>query len=179
MRMNPDRGRPTAFIGYGLLLISVFTGGVSGFLAMILAYDRKNQSGPVAATHFAFQLRIFWICFALSLAAGALWIGALFHLLLHPPLPQPMIHSQPDAQMVQIADAWLQPTPVQSWSYNFEVHPGLPRSFSLQVLLGAAMMAGAVLFSWIGPIFGMLRLAAGQPMGRIPDELVESGPIRL
>jgi uncharacterized membrane protein len=176
-KIDPDRGMLTAFIGYGLLLISVCTGGLSGFIAMILAYDRKGQSGPVPRTHFAFQLRIFWVCFALSLTAGALWIGALFNLLLHPPLPRPMIHPQPDTQMVRIAQAWLQPADVQTWSYHFEASPmALPHSMSLQMALGVAMMTGAVLFSWIGPIFGMIRLAAGRPIGPLPDPVVEPAP---
>jgi hypothetical protein len=131
----------------------------------------------VPSTHFAFQLRIFWICFALTAAAGALSIGAMFDLLLHPPLPHPMIHGQPDAQLVQIADRWLRPADAQVWSYGFDFRPvRLPRAVSLQLWIGAAMMTAAVLFSWIGPIFGMLRLAAGRPIGHEPDQIVQAGP---
>jgi hypothetical protein len=161
-----------AFIGYGLLLVSLFTGGLSGFIAMILAYDRKGQSGPVAATHFAFQLKIFWICFALCAAAGALWIGGLFNLLTHPPLPRPVIPGQPDAQLVRIADSWLRPVDAETWSYRFDVAPTrLPAMAALQVRLGLACMAGSVLFSWIAPIYGLTRLAARRPIGRVRDNL--------
>jgi len=173
LELDPDRGVLPAFIGYGLLLASLFTGGVSGLIAMILAYDRKAQSGPVPATHFQFQLKIFWICFALTLAAGALCLGALFSLLGSMPLPHPLIHGQPDAQLVRIADAWPRPVEFQTWSYGFEMHPArLPPAAAFQMTVAALMLAGAVLFSWVGPLFGMIRLMAGRPIGQLRDGIV-------
>jgi hypothetical protein len=166
-------GMLAAYIGYGLLLFSLFTCGAAGLLAMILAYDRKGQSAPLAATHFRFQLKIFWICFALTLAAGALWFGGLLSLLRSAPPPPPLIHNQPDAQLVHIADAWSQPVAAQMWSYHFDMHPAhVPGATAFQLTVGALMLAGAVLFSWIGPIFGIVRLAAGRPIGQAPDEIV-------
>jgi uncharacterized membrane protein len=154
------------------LLVSLFTGGVSAFIAVILAYDRKGQAGPVPGSHFAFQLKIFWICFALCLAAGALWIGALFSLIFsHPPLPRPILHGSPDAQLVQAALTWL-PVDVQTWSYRFEVLPWrAPALASGQARLGLACMGSGVLISWIAPIWGLFRLAAGRPIGRLNDRL--------
>lgn len=169
---DPDRGALTAFVGYGLLFISLFTGGLSGFIAMILAYDRKGQSGPVPATHFAFQLKIFWICFILCAAAGALWIGGLFSLLTHPPLPRPVVPGEPDTQLVSIADAWLRPADMRTWSYRFDWAPApLPPMALFQARLGAACMGAGVLLSWIAPIYGLARLASGRPMGRPRDTL--------
>ena len=171
--MASERGALAAFIGYGLLLASLFTGGVSGFIAMILAYDRAGQSGPVPATHLRFQLKIFWICFALTLAAGALGIGGLFSLLGSQPLSHPDFHGQPDAQLVRISDPGLVPAALQTWSYGFELHEGrLPLATTLQMMAGALMLAGAVLFSWIGPIYGAIRLAAGRPIGQLRAPVV-------
>jgi len=34
------------------------------------------------------------------------------------------------------------------------------------------MLAGAVLFSWVGPLFGMIRLMAGRPIGQLRDGIV-------
>ncbi len=170
---DPDRGVLAAYIGYGLLLISLFTGGVSGFVAMILAYDRKGQSAPIPASHFQFQLKIFWICFALVLSAGALWLGALMSLLGAGALPHPMLRGQPDAQLVRLAGAWPQSAQVQTWSYGFEVHPvRLPAATTFQMTAGAVLLAGATLFSWIGPIYGVARLAAGRPIGQLRDGIV-------
>jgi hypothetical protein len=166
-QIGAERGALSAFIGYGLLLVSLFTGGVSGLIAMILAYDRAGQSGPVPATHLRFQLKIFWICFALTLAAGALGIGGLFSLLGSLPLSHPDFHGQPDAQLVRISESGLVPAALQTWSYGFELHEGrAPFAATLQMTASALMLAGAVLFSWIGPIYGIARLAAGRPIGQ-------------
>lgn len=171
--MDSERGALTAFIGYGLLLASLFTGGVSGFIAMILAYDRAGQCGPVPATHLRFQLKIFWICFALTLAAAALGLGGLFALLRSMPFSHPEFHGQPDAQLVSIADLGPVPATVQTWSYGFELHEGrLPPAVALQMTAGGLMLAGAILFSWIGPIYGIVRLAAGRPIGQLRAPVV-------
>lgn len=175
--IDQRRGAATAYVGYGLLLFGLFTGGISAFVAMILAYDRKSQSAPLPATHFAFQIRIFWICFALSLAGGALWLGGALDLLLHQPLPRPVIPGEPDAQMVRLAGRWLWPSSIETWSYNFELHPFRPsRAASLKMWGGGALFVAAVLISWAGPIFGIARLAAGRPIGHAPDPIVEAAP---
>ncbi len=171
--LDRDRGMLAAYIGYGLLLVSLFTGGVSSLLAMVLAYDRKGQSAAVPATHFQFQLKIFWICFALTLAAGALWFGALLSLLGAAPLPRPLLHGQPDAQLVRIAETWDRPVEFRTWSDGFDLHPlRLPFRAAVEMTAGALMAAGAVLFSWVGPIYGIARLAAGRPIGQLRDGIV-------
>jgi hypothetical protein len=89
------------------------------------------------------------------------------------PLPHPFIHGQPDAQLVRLADAWLQPAQAQTWSYGFEAHPArLPAATTFQMTAGAVLLAGASLFSWIGPIYGIARLAAGRPIGQLRDGIV-------
>ncbi len=173
--IDQSRGAVSAYLGYGLLLFSLFTGGISAFIAMILAYDRKGQSAPIPATHFTFQLRIFWICFALSLGGGALWLGGAFDLLLHQPLPRPEIHGEPDAQMVRLAVRDLWPASIQTWSYDFQLNPLRPyRAASLKMWGGVALFAAAALIGWAGPIFGIVRLAAGRPIGHEPDPIVEA-----
>ncbi|HUO21475.1 MAG TPA: hypothetical protein VMU59_03070 [Caulobacteraceae bacterium] len=169
---GPGRGALPAFIAYGLLLVSLFTAGLSGLLAVILAYDRKAQSGPVPATHFAFQIKLFWICFALTFAAGALGVGGVIQYLTHPqPAPQ-FIHAQPDMQSVRLEGPLVLPVEADTWSYRFAWTPlYLSRGVRLQLWLGGLSFAAAVLASWIGPIFGLLRLAAGQPIGRLPAKL--------
>ena len=164
---DPDKGMLSAFIAYGLLLVSLFTGGVSAFLGLILAYDRRVSAAPVPATHFAFQIKVFWLCFLLSLAAGALWFGALYSLITHMPAPQPIIHGQPDAQLVSLGAPLLQPADVEVWSYHFNAWPEhLPLIATAQFWLGCLAMGLASLISWAAPIWGMLRLAAGRPIGR-------------
>ena len=170
--VDPDKGMLTAFIGYGLLLISLFTGGLSSFIALILAYDRKGQSAPTPASHFGFQIKLFWLCFGLSLLAGVLWISAAFTLITHMPAPQPIIHGQPDAQLVSLAEPLFQPVDVETWSYRFGAWPArLPFAVTAQFWLGGLSMTLAVLLSWAGPIWGIIRLAAGRPIGPEPSRL--------
>jgi hypothetical protein len=162
----------SAFIAYGLLLISLFTLGLSGLLAVILAYDRKAQSGPTPASHFAFQIKLFWICFALTLAAGALCVGGVIQILTHPVSPYPSVHPQPDMQSVSLTMAQLLPAAdAETWTYRLDMAPIHPRGALLQLWLGGLSLTLAALTSWIGPIFGLLRLAAGQPIGRAPARL--------
>ncbi len=170
--VDPDKGMLTAFISYGLLLISLFTGGLSSFVALIVAYDRKGQSAPVPASHFGFQIKLFWLCFGLSLLSGVLCLSALFTLITHMPPPQPIIHGEPDAQLVSLAAPLLQPVDVETWSYKFGAWPArLPFAVTAQFWLAGLAMTLAVLLSWAGPIWGMLQLAAGRPIGREPSRL--------
>ena len=166
-------GSLAAYIGYGLLLFSLFTCGVTGLMALILAHDRKGQALPLARTHMQFQIKIFWICFALTLAAGVLWFGGLLGALNSTPLPGPPIHGQPDAQLVHIADDWSRSAAVPMWSFHYDMQPAhVPAAMAVQLTVGALMFAGAVLFSWIAPIFGIIRLASGRPIGQLPDGIV-------
>jgi uncharacterized membrane protein len=156
-------GRVLAFIGYGLLLVSLFTAGLTALLAAILAYDRKGQSGPLLRSHYAFQLRIFWICFALILAGGALWISALFTALLN--APPVRIHTEPDAVLISLA--YGRPIPIDTgvWTYHWGYAPALMGKAWLEAVAGSLLALAGVLFSWIGPLYGLVRLASGRPIG--------------
>ena len=174
--VEPERGRVAALIGYLLLLVGVFTAGLSSFIAMIIAYDRMGQSDAVARTHFSFQLKIFWICFALSLLAGGLWISGLFAMLTS--LPPPVLHhATPDAVVVRLAEPLFQRADVESWNYDFNWRLGrVPHTARLQMSLGSFAFVAAVLFSWIGPIFGLARLSTGLPIGHRRDQAVKAAP---
>ncbi len=164
--IDRERGRGLAFVGYGLLLATVFTAGLSGFMAMILAYDRKGQSGPIMRSHFGFQLRIFWICFILTLAAGAMGFSGLRALLSAPGFAPP-VHASPDTQMISLATGPSLPVDVEGFSYGYTASSSrMPHKAALDFAIGSALMVAGALFSWIGPIYGMIRLASGRPIGR-------------
>ena len=56
--------------GYILLLASVFFVGAPAFVAAVIAYVRRPGAPALAHSHYGFQLLIFWVGFALCLAAG-------------------------------------------------------------------------------------------------------------
>jgi len=53
---------------------------------------------------------------------------------------------------------------------------GLRWAANWQICLGVALMTGAVLVGVIGPIFGIVRLAAARPIGLARDQNVEPAP---
>ncbi|HEX8569003.1 MAG TPA: hypothetical protein VF699_03645 [Caulobacteraceae bacterium] len=69
-RENADRAAGT--LVYGLYLAAPVTFGLTGLAGAVMAARRRDRAGPVAATHFRFQLWTFWGA-VLAVAAGALW----------------------------------------------------------------------------------------------------------
>ena len=70
-RENADRTAGT--LVYGLYLAAPLTLGLSGLAGALVASRRRDQAGPVAASHFRFQLWTFWAA-VFAAAAGALWV---------------------------------------------------------------------------------------------------------
>jgi uncharacterized membrane protein len=59
--------RNLALVNYGLLFASVFFAGVPALIAVVLAYTQRDQAANAIRSHYNFQIRIFWIAFALTL----------------------------------------------------------------------------------------------------------------
>ena len=57
---------------YGLYLAAPLTLGLSGLAGSLLALRRRDRAGPLAASHFRFQVWTFWAA-AFAVGAGALW----------------------------------------------------------------------------------------------------------
>lgn len=74
-RTGADRG--VAMAGYALLFISVFSLGVTGVAAVILAYAARDQVSPGVRRHFNAQIGLFWTAFALSILAIAAMLGGI------------------------------------------------------------------------------------------------------
>ena len=63
-----------ALVAYGLMFISVFLLGVPALAAVALAYAHRRDAHVIVATHYHFQLRIFWtaaLFLVLALVSGA------------------------------------------------------------------------------------------------------------
>ena len=65
-----------ALVGYGLMCISVFLLGVPALAAAALAYAHKRDAHVIVATHYRFQLRIFWTAVLLLVLAVISGAGA-------------------------------------------------------------------------------------------------------
>ena len=66
-----DNSQNLAMLGYALLFASIFFAGFPALIAVVIAYSQRGASSAVVGSHFAFQVRIFWVAFTLSLAAAA------------------------------------------------------------------------------------------------------------
>lgn len=71
--------RNLALINYGLLFASVFFVGVPGLIAVIIAYSQRDAVTAAVRRHYKFQIRIFWIAFALGLLGTitAVWAAVM------------------------------------------------------------------------------------------------------
>ena len=73
--LGSQAGRLTALVSYGLLIVAPFTLGTLALAAMAIAYLRRKQAGPLARSHFDYQIRSFWTDISL-VGLGALFGGA-------------------------------------------------------------------------------------------------------
>lgn len=71
-----DTARNLALVNYGLLFAAIFFAGVPALIAVIIAYAQRDEASPTLRSHHDFQIRIFWVAFALTLAAGICFLGA-------------------------------------------------------------------------------------------------------
>ena len=69
-RENADRAVGT--LVYGLYLAAPLTFGLSGLGGSVVALRRRSQAGPLAGSHFRFQVWTFWSA-VFAVGAGALW----------------------------------------------------------------------------------------------------------
>ncbi len=74
---GPEAARNLALVNYGLLFAAIFFAGVPALIAVIIAYSQRDEAPPALRSHHDFQIKIFWVAFALTMAAGACGLGAL------------------------------------------------------------------------------------------------------
>jgi hypothetical protein len=159
-----------AFLIYGLLFLAIPTLGSSAFVALILAYARRDGAAPLIRSHHRFQIRIFWIGLAMGAAAIALAFSAMMDA--GPSLPPPMhIPRSPQAELVSYrveepGQAREERADLPAFRYHFNARALNWRTRS--VLEGSAsglLFVFACLWGFIAPLYGAARLASGRPMG--------------
>lgn len=75
-RKAGESARNLALINYGLLFASIFFAGLPALVAVIIAYSQRDEAPSQLRSHHDFQIRIFWVGFALTLLAAASVLGA-------------------------------------------------------------------------------------------------------
>lgn len=75
-RRDAESARNLALVGYGLLFAAIFFAGVPALIAVIIAYSQRDAVPADIRSHHDFQIRIFWVGFALSTLAGVCFLGA-------------------------------------------------------------------------------------------------------
>lgn len=146
-RTGADRG--IAFAAYGLLAASVFTAGITGVAAVILAYAARGQVSPGVKRHLNAVIGMFWVllalwvvCIGTGLAAAIREVDDLAH------------GSAVYMSKLRILGATID---VSRWRL-------LPEVLGLVVTALATGVAG-VLWSLVAPIIGVIRLATSEPKG--------------
>ena len=144
-----ESARNLAFINYALLFAAVFFAGVPALIAAIVAYSQKDEAPPPIGSHFAYQIRIFWIAFAIALAAGLCFLGV----------------------MIGVASELFEVTRIEGWNNPDQVRVDLSALVIDKTMI--ALIAATGLFTATGglwlvfaPALGFIRLASERGMGQ-------------
>lgn len=142
--------RNLALVSYALLFAAPFVFGLTALIAVVIAYVRKPEAEPVTASHYRYQIRIFWIGFALSMVAVlALMVGVGF-------------------LMVEVVKALVMNAPADAWeAVAWEVEPAFPAVFFIGLIVFLAAYAASSLWLILSSIVGMVRLGGHHPAGRL------------
>lgn len=151
----PDDGEPKArsarsiaYINYALLLAAIFFAGVPAIAAAVIAYSRREDAAEPIASHYGFQIRIFWVAFTLAMCAAASFVGA----------------------MIKIASEMFEVTRIEGWGSPDVVQVDFSHvtlDEPLTALLGLAGLLAAAGGLWLifAPTLGLIKLASGRGMG--------------
>ena len=138
-----------ALVGYGLLFISVFLLGVPALAAAALAYAHKRDSHVIVATHYRFQLRIFWTA-VLLLVLGVVSAAGASVILLQKLFDFASSHLPGMSGVMAQSAAWTVP---------------LAGALGLAWIVFFVLAAGWTL---IASLIGFFRLLGNKPIGHLP-----------
>lgn len=141
--------RTLAFVVYGMNFVAPFVFGLTALIAVAIAYVRKPEAEPLVSSHYRFQIRSFWVGFALSMVAAlALMVGM-------------------GLIFWSLAGAFLNELPADAWdavSRNLDVD--LPVAAFVALIVAGVAWVATTFWMIISSVAGALRLSAGHPMSR-------------
>jgi uncharacterized membrane protein len=146
-----DNSQNLAMLGYALLFASIFFAGFPALVAVVIAYSQRGAASSVVSSHFAFQIRIFWVAFALSLAAAACGLAGVIGGL---------------GEVLAMAS-------ITGWEHleTLEIQlQDITIGARVIALLALAVGLGFISSLWLlcAPAVGFIRLASDRPMGDSP-----------
>ncbi|MFN3524074.1 MAG: DUF4870 family protein [Phenylobacterium sp.] len=146
-----DTARNLALVNYGLLFAAVFFAGVPALIAVIIAYAQRDEATPTLRSHHDFQIRIFWVAFAMTLAAGICFLAAL----------------------VNGLAALMEFTRANGWDSFDTIQIDLSRLSIDGTIVGfvvASLVLSFLTAVWLiaAPAFGFIRLASERGIGHHP-----------
>jgi uncharacterized membrane protein len=145
---NDDRVLATLL--YALLFLTPFFMGLPALLAVVAAYVRRPQVDPMYRSHYAFQIRIFWIALVVFLLSVAAAITGLF-------LTFGALGPEHAVSVVTTTDGHLE---IET-SRHFEI------GGVIVVIVAALALIADVLWLMLAAVFGVARLLSGEPIGRL------------
>lgn len=151
VRRKANTARNLAYTNYALLFAAVLFAGVPAVAAAVIAYAQRDEAPDPVGSHFAFQIKIFWIAFAIAMTAAAAFLIA----------------------MVKVAATMFEVTRLEGWNTPDVVRIDFTQvtlDAPLVVLLGLTALFAAVGGLWLtfAPAMGAMRLASGRAMGHGP-----------
>ncbi|WP_374472679.1 hypothetical protein [Phenylobacterium sp.] len=143
-----DNSQNLAMLGYALLFASIFFAGFPALIAVVIAYSQRGAASGMVGSHFAFQIRIFWVAFAVSLAAAACGLAGVIGGL---------------GEVLAMAEVTgldhLETLEIQLQDITIGAR--------VIALLALALVLGFLSSLWLlcAPAVGFIRLASERPMG--------------
>ena len=136
-------------VGYVLLFLAPVSGGLTALACVALAYARKPSANPMAASHFTFQIKVFWIAFLacfLGVTAIVFSLGILY---------SDVVWAVTD-NAERVARYFAEPGQAGA-----RFHP----LGALSLLGGLGLLCAAAAWSLAASTFGAVRLLSRQPIG--------------
>lgn len=137
---------------YVLLFVTPFFAGVTALIGVVLAYVRRPAAEALCRSHYAFQIRVFWIVFAvLAAAAIAAFTGAGV-----------LISHFFDVTVRSGAG-------LDGWDVSFG--DGGPSHLNVaglvMLILSFVLGTAGLLWTMLASVFGLARLLSGEPIRRL------------
>lgn len=150
-RRDSETAHNLAMVNYGLLFASIFFAGLPGLVAVVIAYSQRDDTPSAVRSHMNFQIRIFWVAFGLSLAAGVCVLAAAIIIL------RDLVNVTAIDRLEAFLGAGALTVDLSRLSIDGAV-VGLLVGFVLFSILAATWLVAA-------PAFGFIRLASQRAIG--------------
>ena len=142
--------RTLAFVVYAMHFVAPFVFGLTALIGVVMAYVRKPEAEPILASHYRFQIRVFWVGFGLSVVAALavmIGLGLVFW---------------------ELVAAFLSDMPAEPLdAVARDLHVDFPVAAFVALLIASAAWVATAFWMIMASVAGALRLSTDRAMGRI------------